>query len=171
VNPLREIGSVKWFRRMRQTAHSKYISSEEESQKTTEIAYLFRRFRKVESRSNSPARRDLSLEAGEAGFIKMEDVVRIFKIGGIDCLTPDHIASLFDPDQHTTIPIKMNPNLMLTFQEFRDALCSESTNSRFRDIIRNVRKRIVQTKLETVEDLIYLPMTLRKMINYLYERC
>ena len=110
VNPLREIGSVKWFRRMRQTAHSKYISSEEESQKTTEIAYLFRRFRKVESRSNSPARRDLSLEAGEAGVIKMEDVVRIFKIGGIDCLTPDHIASLFDPDQHATTPRKMNPN-------------------------------------------------------------
>ena len=162
---------MKWFRRMRQTAHSKYISSEEESQKTTEIAYLFRRFRKVESRSNSPARRDLTLEAGEAGVIKMEDVVRIFRIGGIDCLTPDHIASLFDPDWQATTPRKMNPNWMLTYQEFRDALSSEATNARFRDIIRNVRKRIVQSKLETVEDLIYLPMTLSKMIKYLSERC
>jgi hypothetical protein len=60
---------------------------------------------------------------------------------------------------------------MLTFQEFRDALSSESTNARFRNIIRNVRKRIVQSKLETVEDLTYLPMTLSKMINYLSERC
>ena len=110
VNPLREIGSVKWFRRMRQTAHSKYISSEEESHKTTEITYLFRRFRKVESRSNSPARRDISLEAVEAGVIKMDDIVRIFRIGGIDCLTPDQIASLFDPDWHATTPRKMNPN-------------------------------------------------------------
>jgi hypothetical protein len=60
---------------------------------------------------------------------------------------------------------------MLTYQEFRDALSSEATNARFRDIIRNVRKRIVKSKLETVEDLIYLPMTLSKMIKYLSERC
>jgi len=30
MNPLREIGSVRWFRRMRHTAHSKYITSEDE---------------------------------------------------------------------------------------------------------------------------------------------
>jgi hypothetical protein len=67
----------------------------------------------------------------------MEDIFSMFSLAGIDVISHDQIASLFQTPNMT--PRKANPSQILKFGDFRDFLMSDSTNMRFRDIIRQIR--------------------------------
>jgi hypothetical protein len=58
----------------------------------------------------------------------------------------------------------------LSFDEFRDILTSKEASDKFRLLIRGIRRKIAHNRIETLDDMIYLPHSLSKMISYMLER-
>ena len=111
----------------------------------------------------------------------------MFMSCGIDALTLDQVYQLFsketNPSYFDILTARINKNSpmyrktkmkygksFLKFEEFRDALISPQANEKFRNIMRQIRKKIVTGRLETTEDIVYLPMSISKMISFILER-
>ncbi|TNV80988.1 hypothetical protein FGO68_gene13411 [Halteria grandinella] len=177
ANPLRDMNSVKWFKRMRSSANQNYISSSVEQQKHHDLVQLFRKFsfnsQRQASSSNSSrespgVRADAQVPPGQ---IKIDDVFKMFKLSGIEGLDKQQIMSLFEPESDPlskNVKKPLESRSTVDFKRFRDVMMSENVNQKFRVMIKKLRKRIRIHKLYGESS--FIPLNINTMLTYLCQR-
>ncbi|CDW83848.1 ef hand family protein [Stylonychia lemnae] len=130
---------------------------QDQKQKIQEIHQLFQKF-----------------DTNQSGTLNLEEINSMFKSVGID-ITIDEIQNLFihqtQSEDKLGSQVGKFKKRKMTLKEFEEAMLSNRSYQKFKDLIKKLRKDIRHNDYEKVSaDIIFLPTDLGEMLNFLYRK-
>eukprot|EP00347_Sterkiella_histriomuscorum_P016213 403354056 len=149
------------------------MNTVDEKQKIKEIQELFHKF-----------------DEKKTGTLKLEEIHKMFKSVGIE-IQVSQIQQLFihsarvNTNQQQNIPNQTLTNNQsprninganfvkkkMTLKEFQEAMLSQKSNLKFKELIKKIRKQVKNNDYQNVSaDIIFLPTDLGEMLSFLYRK-